>query len=131
MTSVGGPFPIRLARVYEAPDTAQRARLLVDRLWPRGVAKAALQLDFWAKEAAPSTGLRQWFHAAPRAAPRRFAEFADRYRAELRDRPDAVEQCLVWCRRGPVLLLTAARDPGQSHAAVLGDHLSRLLGEKA
>lgn len=118
------PFPIHTARVYDPPDPQGGARLLADRLWPRGVAKAALPLDGWAKAAAPSDALRRWFHADPEG---RWPEFQNRYRAELAANPEAVAECLAWCRKGPVTLLTAARDPARSHAHVLAEYLAGRL----
>ena len=122
------PFPIRIARVYDH-DPADRpgAQLLVDRLWPRGIAKAALHLDDWPKAITPDTGLRKWFHADPAA---RWPDFRARYRAQLESMPGALAQCLDWCRKGPVTLLTAARDPERSHAAMLRDVLTDRM-EKA
>lgn len=112
-------FSINLARAYDPPTAMTGARLLVDRLWPRGVAKAKLQLDDWPKEVTPSTALREWFHADPD----RWPEFRKRYEAELAANPEAVEHCLTWCRKGPVTLLTAAHDREHNHAVVLRDWL--------
>lgn len=109
---------IELHRVYDAAPTAG-ARLLVDRLWPRGVAKADLALDDWIREAAPSDDLRHWFHADPT----RWPEFVDRYTAELDRAPDAVARLLGWWAKGPVTLLFSARDPAQNNATVLRDYL--------
>ncbi len=117
---------IYLARVYDPPDTTTGARLLADRLWPRGVAKADLGLSAWLKGAAPSDGLRRWLHADPG----RWKEFMARYRAQLDATPEAVEACLNWCHRGPVTLLTATRDPEHSHVSVLRDYLDERLVSK-
>ncbi len=111
---------IATARVYDGPFAAGRARLLVDRVWPRGVAKATLAPDEWIPEVAPSTDLRKWF----RHDPARWDEFRRRYLAELADNPVAVERCLAWCRRGPVTLLYSARDRAHNQALVLCDHLT-------
>ncbi len=116
-----GAAGLRLARPYGAIPPG--ARVLVDRLWPRGVAKAALRLDLWPKEITPETALRQWFHADPS----RWPEFARRYRAQLAADAAGLEHCLALCREGPVVLLTAARDPERSHAAVLRDVLTEEL----
>lgn len=116
-------FPIHLARVYDA-DAPEGARVLVDRLWPRGLAKADLHLDGWPKQLTPDSELRKWFHADPEA---RWPGFRLRYRAQLESMPGALAQCLDWCRKGPVVLLTAARDPGRSHAAVLRDVLTDAM----
>lgn len=98
-------------------------RFLVDRLWPRGVRKSAVAGDEWVKEAAPSTELREWFGHVPS----RFAEFAERYRAELDEHPEALEPILSAARRGPVTLLYAAKDTEHNHAIVLRDYLESLL----
>lgn len=118
-------FPIRVGRVYDH-GSEEGARLLVDRLWPRGVAKADLRLDGWPRDLTPSTQLRKWFHADPSG---RWTEFRERYRAELQARPDAVAACIERCEKGPVILLTAARDPEHSQAAVLRDFLDDRLAE--
>lgn len=99
---------IHLCRAYDARGGAETvgARLLVDRLWPRGIAKTDLPIDAWLKVVAPSGGLRKWFgHDSAK-----WDEFASRYRAELKKTPDAVEQALYWCRKGPVTLLYGAKD---------------------
>lgn len=120
-------FPIHIARVYDPPQDQTGARLLVDRLWPRGVAKADLPLDAWLKEVAPSTELRKWFHHDPAL----WSEFQQRYHAELSANTAAVEACLVWCRKGPVTLLTATHDRDHNQAVVLRDALHRLLEQEA
>lgn len=118
---------IGLARVYERPPADGRARLLVDRLWPRGVSKADLALDEWLRDIAPSAELRRWFGHDPT----RWDSFRERYRAELDQNADAVERCLSWLRRGPVLLLFSARDPQHNQAVVLRDYLTERMGSRA
>ena len=115
--------PISIARVHDDPGDSAAARILVDRLWPRGIRKDSLHHDAWIKEVAPSTGLRQWFGHDPE----RWDGFRKRYVAELDANPDAVGECLDWCRRGPVVLLFAARDRDHNQAVVLRDYLCRLL----
>ena len=110
---------ITIARVYDARMADGRARLLVDRLWPRGLTKAELALDAWLRDVTPSTGLRRWFHQDPA----HWDAFRERYQAELSANPTAVSVAEDWCRRGPVTLLTAARDRTHNHAVVLRDHL--------
>ncbi len=106
---------VRVKRVYEAPSRTDGFRVLVDRLWPRGVTKERAQLGAWAKELAPSTQLRRWFgHAA-----RRWAEFERRYREELGSLPVELEALRHRARRGTVTLLYAARDPERNHALIL------------
>ena len=121
----GRPAPdIRLKRIYTPPAAEDGARVLVDRLWPRGVAKARAALSLWCKDAAPSTGLRQWFSHDPA----RWAEFQRRYRAELAAKDAALAPIRVLAKDGPVTLLFAARDEARNEAVVLRDH---LLGGKA
>lgn len=117
------PFPLIVARVYASPDSMIGTRLLVDRLWPRGISKESLRPDGWPKDVTPSTALRKWFHSGSGD----WAEFRERYEAELASNPTAVEHCVGWCRKGPVTLLTAAQDPEHSHAAVLRDWLEARL----
>lgn len=108
---------VRVRRVYEAPEAGDGARVLVDRVWPRGLAKAEAELDEWCKDAAPSTELRRWYGHDPE----RFAEFSRRYEAELAE-PTAragVQHLRELAARGPVTLLTATKDLELSHAGVL------------
>ena len=101
-------------RVYEPARPADGVRVLVDRLWPRGLSKADARLTLWLKEVAPSTGLRTWFAHAPQ----RFAEFARRYRRELAGSP-ALAELRRLGRGRTVTLLYGARDPEINHAVVL------------
>ena len=117
---------IRIARVHDEIADVPGARLLVDRVWPRGVSKAALQLDDWIRDVAPSAGLRKWFGHDPE----RWAAFRARYLAELADTPEAVERCLAWCRAGPVVLLFGAKDRDHNQAVVLRDHLRETLAKE-
>jgi uncharacterized protein YeaO (DUF488 family) len=112
---------VRLRRVYDEPSSEDGARVLVDRVWPRGLSKAAVHLDEWVKDIAPSTPLRRWYGHRPE----RFAEFRDRYQAELRDaRPAAaLDHLRELARKRTVTLLTATRDVERSQAAVLSDLL--------
>lgn len=103
---------VRLKRIHDEPGPGDGRRILVDRLWPRGVSKQRADLDLWAKDLAPSHGLRKAFHAGELD----FEDFAARYREEL---ADADLSPLA----GDVTLLTAAKDPGRSHLAVLRDLL--------
>lgn len=110
---------VRLKRAYEPPSPDDGARILVERLWPRGVRKEALALDLWLKDIAPSAALRKWFAHEPS----RFEGFIERYRAELEANPEAVAQLETWLRKGRTTLVYAARDPRMNSAAVLRDWL--------
>jgi uncharacterized protein YeaO (DUF488 family) len=103
---------IAIKRAYDPPSSQDGTRILVDRLWPRGVAKAKAALDGWNKDVAPSTALRKWFDHRPE----RFAEFAKRYRAELKNNPTVAE---LRALKGKVTLVYGARDPAINHAVVL------------
>ncbi|MGV9992754.1 DUF488 domain-containing protein [Streptomyces sp. NPDC003374] len=108
---------VRVRRVYDPPEPGDGVRVLVDRLWPRGVSKAAARVDEWPKAVTPSTELRRWYHAGEGSRD----EFRRRYEAELAT-PEAaehLERLRELSRRGPVTLLTASRTPEDSHAAVL------------
>lgn len=110
---------IRLKRAYEPPSRDDGARILVERLWPRGVRKEALALDLWLKDIAPSPALRRWFAHEPA----RFPGFIERYRGELEANADAVGELEAWLRRGRTTLVYAARDPQMNSARVLRDWL--------
>ncbi len=110
---------IHLKRAYEPPARGDGARILVDRLWPRGVKKEALALDLWLKDIAPSPALRKWFdHRAER-----FGEFKLRYRKELAANPAAVAELEAYLGKGRTTLIYATRDPEMNSAAVLRDWL--------
>jgi len=109
-----------LKRVYETPSAEDGTRILVDRLWPRGLTKAKARVDLWLKAIAPSTELRQWFGHDPD----RWAEFQSRYRAELEANPDAVAELISALRRGPATLVYGARDETRNDAVVLADWLA-------
>lgn len=112
------PRRIRVKRVYESPSDTDGARVLVDRLWPRGMTRHAW-LDEWLPDVAPSTALRKWFGHDPK----RFAEFRRRYRAELRANSAALAALRTLLKRGPVTLVYAAKDERFNNAAVLAEFL--------
>jgi uncharacterized protein YeaO (DUF488 family) len=113
---------VRIRRVYENPDRDDGVRVLVDRIWPRGMTKARAALDEWCKDVAPSHELRTWYGHQPD----RFEEFARRYRLELEDprRAEALAHLRDLARDQPVTLLTATREPAISEAAVLAPLLA-------
>jgi uncharacterized protein YeaO (DUF488 family) len=108
---------IQLERVYRARTNARGKRILVDRLWPRGVRKDALKLDLWLRELAPSNELRKWFGHDPR----RWEEFERRYYSELQrpERQGQLHELLALARKGPVTLLYGARDEEHNEAVAL------------
>lgn|SRR5512143_1450315 len=106
---------IRIKRVYEEPSPKDGTRILVDRLWPRGLTKERAAVKLWVKEVAPSTELRKWFHHDPT----RWAEFGARYRKELRKQEDALDLLRQNASRGTVTLVYSARDPERNQAVVL------------
>ncbi|MBR8639840.1 DUF488 family protein [Streptomyces tuirus] len=112
---------VRVRRVYDPPEAEDGTRVLVDRLWPRGLAKDAARVDEWPKAVTPSTELRRWYHAGEGS----YEQFAERYEAEL-DADEAAEvldHVRELVREGDVTLLTASKTPERSHASVL----ARLL----
>ena len=110
---------IAIKRVYEPVADSDGQRVLVDRLWPRGVRKDDAGLDLWLKEIAPSDELRKWFGHDPE----RWTEFQKSYRDELKGKGDAVEQLRVLLAKGKVTLLFAAHDEKHNNAVVLADYL--------
>lgn len=113
--------PITYRRVYEEAAPEDGARVLVDRVWPRGMRKDDAHLDTWLRDVAPSTELRRWYGHEPA----RFTEFRRRYRAELRDpaHESALRQLRDLAGRGRLTLLTATKDVDRSQAAVLAEWL--------
>ena len=110
---------IRVKRIYEPPDARDGARVLVDRLWPRGVRKDEARLTLWLKEIAPSDDLRRWFGHDPA----RFAEFSWHYRAELSGNREAMRRLKDLAKAGPLTLLYGAHDEEHNNARVLADYL--------
>lgn len=108
---------VRIKRIYDpvAPDDGYR--VLIDHVWPRGVSKDRAQLDEWARELAPSDGLRRWFDHVPE----RFGEFRTRYAEELSAHADRLEDLANRAAAGPVTILYAARDREHNNAVVLGE----------
>jgi uncharacterized protein YeaO (DUF488 family) len=121
------PLDVRVRRVYDEPSAADGTRVLVDRIWPRGLRKDAIRLDDWAKDAAPSTELRTWYGHDPA----KFEEFRQRYLGELAGSTQraALGRLRALATAGrPLTLLTATRDLDHSQAAVLA-RLLRRSGE--
>ena len=112
---------VEVKRIYDSPAVADGYRVLIDRLWPRGISKRGAALDVWLAELAPSTALRSWFHRDVT----RWSEFARRYRAELRAQAPLLQALRQRARQQRVTLLYAARDTRVNHAVVLRDVLRR------
>ncbi|HET7055141.1 MAG TPA: DUF488 domain-containing protein [Thermomicrobiales bacterium] len=114
---------IKLRRAYESASPSDGTRFLVDRLWPRGLTKAAVAVDAWLKEVAPSTELRKWFAHDPA----RWLTFEERYRRELAAHPDALTPLLDAARAGPITLVYGAKDEQHNAAVVLREFLGECL----
>ena len=108
---------VKLKRAYEPPSRSDGKRVLIDRLWPRGVKRSEAKIDEWMKEIAPSTGLRKWFGHEPA----RWPEFQDRYVAEVRQHPELLDDLRKLAREGPLTLVFSARDEDHNDAVVLRD----------
>ena len=112
---------IKLKRAYEKPAKDDGERILVERLWPRGVTKAKAKLDLWLKDVAPSTELRKWFGHDPD----RWIEFRQRYRKELKQKADQIKLLRRKAREGTITLIYAARDEVHNGALVLKQFLQK------
>jgi len=110
---------LQVKRVYEAPGKTDGFRLLVDRLWPRGLTKEQARVDLWLREIGPSNELRQWCSHDPA----KWDEFRRRYAEELVDRPELVEQVRQQARQGPVTLVYGAKDEAHNQAVALKQFL--------
>ena len=114
---------IRIKRAYDPPGADDGLRILIDRLWPRGIAKSKLKLDAWPKHLSPSNALRKWYQHDPE----KFAEFRKRYVAELMAQGEGLDELRAAVKGRMVTLLTATKEIDLSHATVLRD----LLGSSA
>lgn len=112
---------IRLKRVYEKPDKDDGFRILVDRLWPRGLTKEKAHVDIWLKEIAPTSELRKWFGHDPK----KWDEFQERYETEIRRKDDLIKMLKRRARQGTITLIYAARDKKHNEAVVLKHFLER------
>lgn len=111
---------INIKRAYEKPSTADGKRILVDRLWPRGLTKEKAAIDMWLKDIGPSTELRKWFGHDPE----KWEEFQKRYRQELKKNKEQVSLLSKLIRKGAVTLIYGARDEEHNEALVLKDWLT-------
>lgn len=112
---------INLKRIYEAPAKAERLRVLVDRVWPRGVSKDRARIDLWLKEIAPSTELRKWFNHDPR----KWEEFKRRYSEELDAKTNAVRELLQSAHKHRVTLIYSAKDTEHNQALALKEYIEK------
>jgi len=110
---------IQTKRVYDPVEQGDGTRVLVDRVWPRGISKERLKAVLWLKDVAPSTALRKWFNHDPD----RWEAFKERYFAELDENPQASEQLFALLKKGPVTLLFSARDTLHNQAIALKKYL--------
>ena len=117
---------VAIRRVYDPPAAAGGTRILVDRLWPRGLARTKAAIDRWAKEIAPSEELRRWFGHDPA----RWPEFRRRYAAELDAHRDALAELATLAASGPITLVYAARDTAHNNAVVLAEILRATMRDK-
>ncbi|HUY86184.1 MAG TPA: DUF488 domain-containing protein [Acidimicrobiales bacterium] len=109
----------RIKRVYDPVSDSDGSRILVERLWPRGVKKTSLEIKDWLKDVGPSTELRKWFSHDPA----KWDEFCRRYHAELQANPDAWQPIIEAARRGPVTLIYSSHDVEHNNAVALQDFL--------
>src|ERR1044072_5288382 len=117
---------IKLKRAYDADDSTDGTRFLVERLWPRGVRKADLHVKAWLKDVAPSTVLRRWFgHDS-----KKWAEFRRRYFRELVGNADALEPIIKAAHHGPVTLVYSSHDTKHNNAVALKDYVEAQVGKK-
>jgi uncharacterized protein YeaO (DUF488 family) len=114
---------LQLKRVYEPPAAIDGMRILVDRLWPRGLSKAETKIDFWAREVAPSNELRRWYQHEPEKWP----EFQRKYFTELQNNPEAVQDLIDKIGNGNATLLFSSKETSLNNAAVLKEYLETFL----
>jgi uncharacterized protein YeaO (DUF488 family) len=115
---------IRTKRIYEEDDKSDGQRVLIDRLWPRGVKKEDAHFDLWQKELAPSSELRKWFGHDPE----KWSEFKKRYSKELDSHPEEIADLLKRAKEGRLTLIFAAKDTDHSNAAALKEYLEQHAG---
>ncbi len=117
---------IRIKRVYDAAEDADGFRVLVDRLWPRGLSKQSAKLDAWKKDVAPSTELRHWYGHDPE----KWSEFKSRYAAELDANPEPVKQILQEVRKGVVTFLFGSKELQLNNAVALKEYIEFMLRDE-
>lgn len=116
---------LKIKRIYEAPSPEDGIRILVDRLWARGVTKEKAHLDYWYKDIAPSSNLRKWFNHKPE----KFKEFSECYKKELKGEPEKINEILKLLKNNNVTLLYGAKSPTVNHAIVLENYINKQRGK--
>lgn len=111
-----------MKRVYEAPFQDDGKRILVDRLWPRGLTKAVAEIDFWAKKIAPSNELRRWYGHDPQ----KWSEFKSRYFAELDNNPDGVGELMGYVKGGTVSFVYGSKEQKLNNAVALKEYIESM-----
>lgn len=119
MPKTKGVAEIRVKRIYEEPGSGDGFRILVDRLWPRGLSREKARIDLWLKDIAPSDALRKWYAHDPA----KWAEFQSRYAAELAGKQELLKQLLTRAREGPVTMLFSSRELKLNNAVALREYL--------
>ena len=114
---------IRIKRIYEEPSEEDGCRILVDRLWARGVSKERARIDIWAKDVSPSTELRRWYGHEPQ----KWTEFKVRYAAELESKKTEISELLALVRAGTITLVYSSREQRLNNAAALKEYLESLI----
>ena len=123
----GKRIEIRVKRVYEEPEESDGRRILVDRLWARGLSKEKAKVDVWVKEIAPSTELRRWYGHDPN----KWTEFKSRYAAELETNPGQVEEILGEIQAGIVTFLYSSKEEQLNNAVALKEYVESIIHDKA
>ena len=123
----GKRIEIRVKRVYEEPEESDGRRILVDRLWARGLSKEKAKVDVWVKEIAPSTELRRWYGHDPN----KWTEFKSRYAAELETNPGQVEEILGEIQAGIVTFLYSSKEEQLNNAVALKEYMESIIHDKA
>ena len=113
---------IKIKRAYETPDDEDGQRILVDRLWPRGISKDRARIDFWPKELAPSTELRRWYGHDPE----KWTEFKARYFKELDTQPVLMKELLEWIRRGTVTFVYSSKERRLNNAVAIREYVDSI-----
>ncbi len=117
---------LKIKRAYERYDPDDGRRVLVDRLWPRGITKQKIKVDSWMKDIAPSDDLRKWYHHDPQ----KWGEFKERYRHELETKKSMLDQLQTWATKGDVTILYSSKDEARNNAVALKELLEELMRKR-